>query len=337
MKTIAFVVPYFGKFPDHFQLWLNSCSCNPTIDWLIFTDDKSPFWYPDNVHVSYTSLDFIKKQAERQLGFPICLNRAYKLCDLKPAYGVVFAKELKNYDFWGFCDVDLIWGNIRKFVTEEVLQKNDRIFQWGHCSIFRNVREVNYFYNYRVDGVFDYEKVLQSELSFSYDEVCHSGKIFNTYYLDTYYKESFCYDIFVSSDMFLPSCGMPGAPFVPSLFKCFDGKVIGYTLDGKELVEKEYIYIHFQKRPMKVKLNKSLENVTQYVIVPDCFMDFIDIDVSFYKKYTRTPLFDKRAFKFKMDYYIDGIFDMKYPKMYERSRVKKIFDKIFFRHVESIF
>jgi hypothetical protein len=36
------------------------------------------------------------------------------------AYGEIFANELHEYDFWGFSDIDLIWGNIRNFYTEEL-------------------------------------------------------------------------------------------------------------------------------------------------------------------------------------------------------------------------
>ncbi|MFQ9447715.1 MAG: DUF6625 family protein [Christensenellales bacterium] len=53
MKRIAFVVPYFGKLPKGFQFWLHSCSMNPTIDWLFFTDDKTEYLYPENVKVTY--------------------------------------------------------------------------------------------------------------------------------------------------------------------------------------------------------------------------------------------------------------------------------------------
>lgn len=60
MKSIVYIVLYFGKFPSIFPLWLNSCRNNPTIDWLIFTDDHSCFNYPQNVRVEYTHLKIYK-------------------------------------------------------------------------------------------------------------------------------------------------------------------------------------------------------------------------------------------------------------------------------------
>ncbi len=49
MKTICYIVPYFGKLPKNFPLWLVGCEANPTIDWIIYTDDKTSYSYPKNV------------------------------------------------------------------------------------------------------------------------------------------------------------------------------------------------------------------------------------------------------------------------------------------------
>lgn len=46
-KTI--IIPYYGKFPDFFQLFLNSCKWNKGFNWLIFTDNEDKYIYPDNV------------------------------------------------------------------------------------------------------------------------------------------------------------------------------------------------------------------------------------------------------------------------------------------------
>ena len=62
MYKIAYVVPFFGKFPKGFEFWLLSCKCNPTIDWLIFTDDQTPYDYPENVKVTYFSFEKMKEK-----------------------------------------------------------------------------------------------------------------------------------------------------------------------------------------------------------------------------------------------------------------------------------
>lgn len=71
MKTILFICPYFGKLPiAHMKLWLLSCEKNPTINWLILTDDYTEeLKYPSNVKVVYTTLEAIKQQVQRCLTF----------------------------------------------------------------------------------------------------------------------------------------------------------------------------------------------------------------------------------------------------------------------------
>ena len=41
MKSIVFLIPYFGHFNDYFDIWLNSCDHNPPVNWLIFSDCKA--------------------------------------------------------------------------------------------------------------------------------------------------------------------------------------------------------------------------------------------------------------------------------------------------------
>ena len=60
----------------------------------------------------------MKERIQRIFDFPISLERPYKLCDYKPSYGEVFKDELAGYDFWGNCDIDLVWGNIKKNFTQ---------------------------------------------------------------------------------------------------------------------------------------------------------------------------------------------------------------------------
>lgn len=67
MKSIAYVVPYFGKLPKNFQFWLLTCSQNPTIDWIIFTDDKTIFDVPPNVKLIYISFENMKKESKATL------------------------------------------------------------------------------------------------------------------------------------------------------------------------------------------------------------------------------------------------------------------------------
>ena len=71
---ICILVPYFGKLPNYFQLWLNSCRMNPTITWKLFVDDCTGYTFPDNVEVSYTSLEAIRNRFQSYFDFKISLS-----------------------------------------------------------------------------------------------------------------------------------------------------------------------------------------------------------------------------------------------------------------------
>lgn len=67
---------------------------------------------------------------------------AYKLCDLKPFYGVIHESDIKQYDWWIFGDMDLVHGDLSIIVNDENLKKYDSItthcyYVAGHFTIIR--------------------------------------------------------------------------------------------------------------------------------------------------------------------------------------------------------
>ena len=142
MKKIAFLLPFFGKLPSNFELWLKSCEYNSTIDFIVITDDKSSYNYPSNVIVYYCSYSEIKERIQSHYDFEVMIDRPWRLSLFKPAYGEIFETELEGYDFWGYCDVDLMWGDIRHFVTDDILEQYERVGTKGHASLYKNEKEV---------------------------------------------------------------------------------------------------------------------------------------------------------------------------------------------------
>ena len=170
MKSICYIVPYFGILPENFQIWLLGCKYNPTIDWIIYTDDKRCFDYPKNVKVQYCSFEEMKKRIQSFYDFEVDLSRPWRLALMKPAYGEIFSDDLKGYDFWGYCDIDLMWGDIRKFYTEEILNNFERIGFQGHSTLFPNNIKLNLQYRTIIPNQINYIDVFSGKLDFSWDE-----------------------------------------------------------------------------------------------------------------------------------------------------------------------
>ena len=171
MHKIGIVVCYFGQWPRWFNLFLETCAHNPSIQFFFFTDCGTPARTADNLaFIPFTMADF-NALAAHKTGLPVTLPRPYKVGDIKPAYGVMFEEYLREFDFWGYCDVDLIYGNIRKFITEDVLETYDVIasrkeYMTGHFNLYRNTEPIRHLYRESAD----YEKVFLSDTHYFFEE-----------------------------------------------------------------------------------------------------------------------------------------------------------------------
>jgi len=144
-SSLVLVIVWFGPLPFWMPAFLLSCRHNPGVEWRIFSDVIPPSNLPENVKFLSMDMETFNRRATDALGFRVHVTPAYayKMCDLKIMYGRIFEKELRGFDFWGCCDMDIVWGNIRSFITPEVLENYDVITSRvgrisGHFCLFRN-------------------------------------------------------------------------------------------------------------------------------------------------------------------------------------------------------
>lgn len=273
------IIPYFGKFNNYFPLWLKSCECNKEFEWLIYTDDQTAYKYPSNVHVKYTTFKDIKEKAQLLVDFPIVLESPYKLCDWRPAYGELFKEDIEKYDFWGYCDTDLIWGNLSMFYTDEILEKYDKISDAGHFTLYKNNEQMRTAYKKLSSaGCLDYKEVYSNSLNYAFDE-WGKNKGINRILLNNgfsiYYKPIVFADIKISTYGLLNTRSdydLKERRTVESkkhnIVYIFDkGNLFQYALDenGNMVINQE-AYVHLQKRPMKI--SSDMETVKRFAIVP---------------------------------------------------------------------
>ncbi|MEY3499836.1 MAG: hypothetical protein RL308_1505 [Bacteroidota bacterium] len=146
MKKIGLLIPYFGKWPEWIDLFIDSVERNSTIDFHFLTDCDTSVSNGPNIHFhSMTFADYVKN-AEEKIGIPINVPNPYKICDLRPMFGLIHYELIKNYDLFGWTDVDLLFGDIRSFYTNELL-KNYEVFSThstrisGHLALIKNTEE----------------------------------------------------------------------------------------------------------------------------------------------------------------------------------------------------
>lgn len=246
MNKIIIIVPFYGKQPDYFEIWVESIRHNPTVDFLYVTDLEIPFPVPQNFKIVKMGFQALKQRIQDRFDFPIMVETPYQLCDFRAAYGLIFDDYIKGYDFWGHCDTDQVFGDIRKYVKEDILNKYERLYYLGHFSLYRNNEKINNFF--KLPGsLFDYKTVYSTPQWYSFGEVAGTLQITLKNNISLYSAIDFC-DVKSMYDRLL----FYGDNINPKHFVFYyeDGQVIRAFIENGEVRTDEWMYIHLQKRKM---------------------------------------------------------------------------------------
>ena len=141
------------------ELYLDSIRRNPKIHFLFITDcETSALENISNVIIQKSSFEIYIGRYKDVLGSDIQIPNPYKICDLRPFFGIIHKKDIEGYDFFGWTDVDLLFGNIRSFYNDEILQKSDVLSTHqnrlsGHLALLKTTlyyRTIGYkIYNWK--------------------------------------------------------------------------------------------------------------------------------------------------------------------------------------------
>lgn len=274
-KKCILILPYFGKLKNYFQLFLNSVENNFGIDLLIITDqDLSNYSLPQNVLKIKMNFITFCEYTQKLFDFKISLNTPYKLCDFKPAYGVIVSQffDISNYDYWGHCDSDLIFGNF--YIIRNILStmRYKKIFANGHLTIYRNEMQNNLRFTHRLDNVLVYKMAFQNPIIYGFDEGGNNfeGKLLSVHEIfmnecpAEVYVDDLCFN--ASVDYYL----LHNSTYIEAKKKWINSKKQNFLVyDNHELRcgSKKYIYCHLQKRKMKIRFC----NENKFYIVANYF------------------------------------------------------------------
>lgn len=307
MKKCCFIIPYFGKLPNYFELFCKSCQYNPSFNWLIITDDYSKYNIPQNMHIVYMKFSELKDLVQSKFDFPISLSTPYKLCDYKPAYGYIFEDYLKDYKYWGHCDLDTIMGDLDSKLSLDFIKSYDKLFCLGHMILYKNDYEINRLFMKPVRGEYWYKNAFQNEKITIFDETYNNTKNINEIF--KYYKKSILEEDWSLNLKVIPT------RFIKTTFDCKTksfiddnkkslitwekGKIKRYYIEDNKLIKQEYLYIHLQERKMTV--HKLVTNLDRFKIIPNSFLPLeLDVNLNNFKKIKKRKLcFHYLQFKIK--------------------------------------
>jgi len=306
MSKIAVIIPYFGQFPNYFDLWMRSATENDDVTFLIFTDIVWNKEVPKNIKFIQISFDEIKRKVNEILDFDFRLENPYKLCDYRPIFGLIFEDYLTDYDFWGYCDVDLIFGIISNYVNDEILNHYDRVYKHGHFCLYRNDDRVNKFslmdstkYNMSAKDFLSLDYSSHFDEGFLIRRLCEEQNILNYYSLDFADIDYSCLEF---------KNAQPERAYFdsPQIYEWNKGKVTKHYISEGSVRQEEVEYLHLQKRKMLV--SGITYNTDRYLIVPNEFIPYEEVTYDLITKYSKPDhQYEKNQKKMKIRRQIENI------------------------------
>jgi hypothetical protein len=261
--SIRLVVPYFGQRPAYFPLVVRSMAANPDVSWLLLTDQPVPD-APGNVAVQLCAFDDLAERIRRFFTFPISLERPYKICDFRPAFGEIFADELAGYDFWGHSDLDVIFGRIRDHLPAPAFQADKILFN-GNFSLYRNDPDTAGWYRHEV-GKVSYREAMTTPAAMHFDEWAGIRYIIEDLGVPAWHDDVI-FDI--SFHRYRTRAEAPPGRD-PRRYAWEDGEVCEYRLEQGRVTRRTALLIHLQKRELRAP-TPDVVAADRYWILPNRF------------------------------------------------------------------
>ena len=288
MKSVLIIVDYFGQWPEWFPLFLKSCELNPTIEWRFHTDCELPkrIRACNTTFVQISQGDYYA-YVGNMLKISFRPETPYGICSLRPAFGHIYANEIKGFDYFGWGDIDLIYGDIRHFYTDVVLSHNvvsaGGSICTGHLTLLKNEGWLRQAFrcipNWR-------QRLEHRQWSWihSLDEAGMSGlfsparRVRNQYYTalagsnprrSQAWRTRYCKNNYFLEQWSTPFISGPwhdGQQAHPSVWFWNEGHLTNQR-DGS----REFLYLHFMNYKSPKYINKELyDNLTTWDTLPRC-------------------------------------------------------------------
>ncbi len=269
MKSIVVIFPYFGTLPPQYKMWRASALCNADIDFMFFTDcDVEP---AKNIKVYRMSFEQFREMVQNKFDFPIVLDRPYKICDYRPAFAYILSNYVKNYDFWGWGDLDVVYGNIRHFVTDKVLSQYKMISGFGHFTLYRNEKYTNTFFMKEIDGYVSYKDAFTNQSSMYFDEYeyqgfgdkwrgCHPEDCWLEWPFDNVSRPKEAYHF-----------NSLNREWKQVIFEHVDNKLYMIRFNSGKMEKRESLYAHFQHRGF---MKDRVTDYSHFLVTPRSIIDY---------------------------------------------------------------
>lgn len=259
-NSIAVIVTWFGTLPVYFPAWLKSAENNPTIDFYCFFDHEFTSKAP-NIHINLTTMETEIQRIAKATGEKIKITNAYKFCDLRPFFGLSYQKYIKDYDFWAYCDIDMVFGDLRVFLTDEILSQYDRFYEYGYLSVFRNNNQMNSLYDLP-GGIYSKNEIFRGKGKCTPEEQYGLYRISEKNNIKWYREKNFA-DFYIPYSSYILN---QRQNYEEQVFYWENGKVYQAYVENGIIKIDELAFLHWQKR--KPTISKEALDNNAYFLTP---------------------------------------------------------------------
>ena len=207
---------------------------------------------------------------QKAFDFQITLDRPYKLCEYKQAYGFILQDYIKGYDFWGFGDLDLVYGDLRSFFTEKVLS-HKFLLGWGHLTLLHNDEDTNTYFMKQVAGYQNYKDAFTTSKITFFDEYGYNGC--SDKWRDC--RPNDCWLEWPFDNASKPKQSYHFNSLTRGwqqvIFEHIDKKLYMLRYNNGRLEKKESLYAHFQHRGF---MKDRVTDYSHFLITPNAIIDY---------------------------------------------------------------
>lgn len=138
--------------------------------------------------------------------------------------------------------MDVIWGDLSQFITDELLNKYDRIGKFGHLILYRNTEKINRLFMLP-GAACPYTTVFRDESHYGFDEITGLNLICNQNGCQYY-----CSLPIADANWLLSRISISATKTEDEIYFWQNGKVYRANICGEDFKLSEYAYLHFQKK-----------------------------------------------------------------------------------------
>ena len=116
-RKLCVMTVFFGPLPPWLPLTLHSMEANDGVDFVVVGDAAPPAVLPPNVRFEHIAYAAMQARLSELTGRTVAYTNTYKANDIKPLLPRLYPDVVRSYEWWGWADLDVVFGDVLKFLA----------------------------------------------------------------------------------------------------------------------------------------------------------------------------------------------------------------------------